>query len=102
MNRLGVPAEDEVGNLHAKLIDLALKKYGSVRRIATELELDQSNLNRQVCAKKLAPRYAHCIARDLGQNEIRALIEAHALGSRSDGEREYWQRELQRLIEVVE
>lgn len=94
--------DNKVSSLHAKLIDLALKKYGSVRRVATELELSQSRLNRQVCAKQLSPRYAHCIARDLGQNEVRALIEAHSYGSRSDSEREYWQRELQRLLDVIE
>lgn len=86
--------------MHAQLIDKALKKYGSVRAIATALEIDQSNLNKSVRAQKLTPQIAYALAKDLGENEILALVEGMKYSARSERERQYWAAELLSLLGV--
>ena len=86
--------------MHAQLIEKALKKYGSVRAIATALEIDQSNLNKSVRAQKLSPQIAHALAKDLGEDEILALVEGMKYAARSDRERKYWAAELLTLLGV--
>lgn len=80
--------------MHAQLIEKAIKKHGSIRALATALELDRANLSRAISAKKLAPQVAHAIAKDLGEDPQLALLEALAHSSRSQREREYWTQEL--------
>ncbi len=77
------------GTMHERLIKAALKKYGSVRAIATAMESDQSNLNKAVRAKKLPPLIAHALARDLEFNPCIAILESLRNGAISEKDKSY-------------
>lgn len=98
--KLGVNPHFGGDAMHSELIEKAIKKYGSVRAVATALEVNRGNLSKAISAQKLSPQVAHVMACDLGEDEQIALYEALKYSARSDRERQYWAGELLKLLGV--
>lgn len=84
--------------MHAELIEKSLKKHGSVRAIATAIDVDVSNLNKSFRAKKLPAYVADELAEDLGEDRETAIVEALMYAARSERERDQWRK---RLLELM-